>query len=183
LKAVVEQEDPLFETNYFIVRSGLQAVHNILTTNWQLATEGRNVVHDIGQDILSVPHQLYTKMLIGNVVAGEVHPQPYIWVFGDRGKIDFHWWDPSILTIAPQVWRSSISLWFSLNSGVMLHCSVQQWSHAPLLHCSREQCVVLFTWTVVIYFFWKTSVVNLFHPHCSREHELLIFFCFLKKLV
>jgi hypothetical protein len=33
LKAVVEQEDPLFETNYFIVRSGLQAVHNILTTN------------------------------------------------------------------------------------------------------------------------------------------------------
>jgi hypothetical protein len=31
-------------------------------------------------------------------------------VFGNRGKIDFHWWDPPILTIAPQVWRSSILL-------------------------------------------------------------------------
>jgi hypothetical protein len=94
----------------------------------------------------------WIKTLFGNVVAGEVHPQPHIWVFGNKGKIDFHWWDPPILTIAPQVWRSSI-----------------------LLLLSREQLLFIF-------FFWKTSVVNLFHPHCSREHELLIFFLFFKKI-
>ena len=122
-------------------------------------------------------------MLFGNVVAGEVHPQPHIWVFGNRGKIDFCWWDPPILTVAPQVWRSSFSLWFSLNSGAWLHCSVNSGAmlHCCTVHvnsasyCSREQLLFIF-------FLKKTSVVNLFHPHCSREHELLIFFLFFKKI-
>jgi hypothetical protein len=48
--------------------------------------------------------------LFGNVVAGEVHQQPHISVFGNRKKNDFHWWDPPIFTAAPQVWRSSILL-------------------------------------------------------------------------
>jgi hypothetical protein len=39
--------------------------------------------------------------------------------------------------------------------------------------------VALFTW---IFFFWKTSAVNLFHSHCSRERELLIFFLYFKKI-
>jgi len=92
-------------------------------------------------------------------------------MFGNRGKSDFYWWDPLILPVAPQVWRSSCSLWFPLNSRVILLS--EQWSHAPLLHCSREQ---------LLFFFWKTSAINLFHSHCSREHELLIFFCFFKKI-
>jgi len=105
--------------------------------------------------------------MFGNVVAGEVHSQPHIWVFGNREKSDFHWWGPPILTVAPQVWRSSIccfSLWFPLNSGVMLHC-----------------CTVHVN-SCCFFFFWKTSAVNLFHSHCSREHELLIFFLFFKKI-
>jgi hypothetical protein len=82
-------------------------------------------------------------------------------VFGNKGKIDFHWWDPPILTIAPQVWRSSI---FAA-------------SRCDFLLTVEHGEQLLF-----IFFFSKTSVVNLFHPHCSREHELLIFFLFFKKI-
>jgi hypothetical protein len=81
-------------------------------------------------------------------------------------KSDFYWWDPPILTVAPQVWRSNISLWFPLNSGAWLHCCTIQWTLRRTIH-----------------FFLTTSAVNLFHSHYSREYELLIFFCFLKKLV
>ena len=120
-----------------------------------------------------------SKMLFGNVVVGEVHPQPHIWVFGNREKSDFYWWDPPILTVAPQVWRSSN---FAASRCDFLltveHGSTVQWTVDPCF------TVALFTWTMLVFFLKKkTSVVNLFHSHCSREHELLIFFCFLKKLV
>jgi len=94
--------------------------------------------------------------------------QSYIWIFGNKEKSDFYWWDPPILTVAPQV---CFSLWFPLNSGAWLHCCTIHANSAS--HCSREQ---------LLFFFLKISAVNLFHSHCSREHEFLIFFCFFFKI-
>ena len=72
-------------------------------------------------------------MLFVIVAAGEVHPQPHIFMFGKGNKPDFAWYGPLIFAAQPQDWRSSKMLLlvvFFRNSGA--HCSVNSGAHCSV---------------------------------------------------
>jgi len=47
--------------------------------------------------------QLPFYWLFGIVVAGEVHPQPQLLLFGKAGKTHFYWWDPLPTVAQPPI--------------------------------------------------------------------------------
>ena len=51
-----------------------------------------------------------TLWLFGIVAAGEVHPQPQFFPFGNIPTTIFQWWVPSLTVVQPQVTRSSSRL-------------------------------------------------------------------------
>jgi len=96
-------------------------------------------------------------MLFGNVVVGEVHPQPHISVFGNRKKMIF---------IGGTHQFSLLRHWFgehrfgnaASRGDFLLTVEHGSWSHAPLLHCSREH--FFFEKPVQLIYFTRTVHVN-----------------------
>ena len=83
-----------------------------------------------------------------------------------KKKSDLWWQDPPILQLCRRFCRSSI---------LLLLVGENHWTVEPCFTVS------LFI-KVNSFFFWKTSAVNWFHSHCSREREQQFFFLFLKKI-
>ena len=92
-------------------------------------------------------------------------------MFGNKKNISSYSWVPPNYTFEMHGNRKQV---LPASRGcTMLHCSVN--SAASLQqcewilihsHCSLKQC----------FFFWKTSAVNWFHSHCSRECDSNFYF-------